>query len=84
MKEINYKRCSIDELKLKDVINVSDGTRLGTVNDVEIDLVNGRLVSIILQGGYKFLGLLGKEDDLVIPWEDIKKIGDDVIIIEMN
>jgi len=82
MKERDNIICSINELKAKEVINIHDGARLGTVSDVEIDLENGKLISIILQGAYRLMGFLGKENDLVIQWNDIKKIGDDVIIID--
>lgn len=74
--------CNVDDLKAKEVICVSDGAKLGFVSDVEIDLESGRLVSVIVQGSYKFMGMFGKEEDIVIKWENIKKIGDDVIIIE--
>lgn len=82
MKEKDLDTCSINELKAKEVINIRDGARLGTLSDVELDLETGRLVSIILPGSYRLMGFLGREDDLVIRWEDIKKIGDDVIIID--
>ncbi len=74
--------CSINELRSKEVINVSDGARLGFVSDVEIDLENGRLVALIVPGAYRLLGLFGRDDDFVIKWENIRKIGDDVIIID--
>lgn len=74
--------CSISELKAKEVIDVSGGERLGYVSDVEIDLGSGRLVSLIVPGQYKLMGFLGREDDIIIKWDKIKKIGDDIIIIE--
>ncbi len=74
--------CSINELKTKEVINVTDGARLGFVSDVEIDLIDGRLTAIIVPGAYRMMGFLGREDDIVIKWENIKKIGDDIIIID--
>ncbi len=74
--------CSINELKTKEVINVSDGARLGFVSDVEIDLKTGRIVSIIVPGQYRLMGFLGREEDIVIKFENIKKIGDDIIIID--
>lgn len=74
--------CSVNELRAKEVINVSDGARLGYVSDVVIDLKDGKLISIIVPGAYRLMGFLGKEDDLIIKWENIKKIGDDVIIID--
>ncbi len=75
-------RCSINELRAKEVINVSDGARLGYISDVEIDLDTGRLIAVVVPGTYRLMGLLGREDDMVITWENIKKIGDDVIIID--
>lgn len=80
MKENNY--CSINELKAKEVINIHDGARLGTINDAIFNLETGQLVSVTLPGQYKLMGFLGREDDAIIRWEDIKKIGDDVIIID--
>ncbi len=74
--------CSINDLKTKEVINVSDGAKLGYVSDVKIDLSNGRLTAIVVPGAYRLMGFLGKDEDIVIRWESIKKIGDDIIIIE--
>lgn len=74
--------CSINELKTKEVINVSDGARLGFVSDVEIDLESGRLTALVVPGAYRLMGFLGKEEDIIIKWENIKKIGDDIIIID--
>ena len=75
-------KCSINDLKAKEVINISDGARLGFVSDVEIDLSDGRLVSIMVEGPYRLMGLFGKTADIVIKWENIKKIGNDIIVIE--
>lgn len=74
--------CSVNELRAKEVINVTDGARLGYVSDVEIDLENGKIISVIVPGAYRLMGFLGREEDLEIKWENIKKIGDDVIIVE--
>ncbi|SDF06895.1 YlmC/YmxH family sporulation protein [Sporolituus thermophilus] len=70
------------DLKLKEVINVGDGKRLGTITDIEIDIETGRLTAIVVPGPGKFLGLFGRNDDIVIPWEKIHKIGLDVILVE--
>ena len=74
-------KCSLNELKTKEVINVSDGARLGFVSDVLIDLETGNLTALLVPGAYRLMGFLGKEDDVVIRWEKIKKIGDDIIIV---
>lgn len=73
--------CTINDLKSKEVINISDGARYGFVADVELDMETGKLLSIIIPGGYKFFGMLGRENDIVIPWSNIEKIGDDIILV---
>lgn len=73
--------CRIEELCRKDVINIKDGCRLGFVEDVEIDVCDGRVVAIVIYGRCKFFGIFGREDDLVIPWCDIQKIGEDTILV---
>ena len=73
---------SVNDLKAKEVINVSDGARLGFVSDVEIDIKSGKITSILVPGSYRLMGFLGRDEDIVIRWENIKKIGDDIIIID--
>ena len=73
--------CRIDELKNKQVVCVKNGCVLGFVSDIEMDTLNGKLTSIIIFGRWKMLGLFGKEDDLIIPWEDICVIGEETILV---
>ncbi len=73
--------CRIDELKNKQVVCVKDGCVLGFVSDVELDTTSGILTSIIIFGRFKFFGLFGKEDDIVIPWNDIKVIGNETVLV---
>jgi len=72
------------ELRQKEIINISDGKRLGFVSDVEINMETGVIESIIIPSESKLFRVLSKENDIVIPWEDIKKIGIDVILIDKN
>jgi len=74
----------ISDLENRDVVNVVDGRRLGNIVDVELDLESGRIVAVILPGAQRFLGVFGRENDLVIPWDRIKKIGADVILVEVS
>ena len=73
---------TFQELRAKEVIHVGDGERLGFISNLELDAVTGRVISISVPGRYKAFGFLGKEPDRVIPWEKIKKIGDDLVIVE--
>lgn len=77
-------RCRVDDLRHKDVINVKDGTRLGSVCDVEIDTTNARVAAVVIYGKLRLLGILGREDDIVIQWKDIEVVGDDTILVSYN
>ncbi len=70
------------DLKIKEVVNVIDGKRLGGITDIEIDVDSGRLTAIVVPGPGRFLGLFGRNEDIVIPWEKISKIGVDCILVE--
>lgn len=70
------------DFRQKEVINIYDGKRLGYVTDVDIDLEKGLLNAIIIPGSGKILGLFGGEADIVIPYHDIKIIGDDLILVD--
>ncbi|MDT8901630.1 YlmC/YmxH family sporulation protein [Anaeroselena agilis] len=70
------------DLKIKEVVNVVDGKRLGAITDIEIDIESGRLTAIVVPGPGRFLGLFGRNEDVVIPWDKISKIGVDCILVE--
>lgn len=72
------------ELRQKEVINICDGARLGFVYDVEVNMQTGNVEAIIVPGSGKFLGVFGKDTDYIIPWERIKKIGDDIILVDFD
>ncbi|MEH6992041.1 YlmC/YmxH family sporulation protein, partial [Neobacillus drentensis] len=64
-----------------DVVNVSDGKKLGNIGDIEINLSTGKIEAVIVTGNGKVLGFFGREEDIVIPWKNIIKIGQDVILV---
>ena len=70
------------ELKYKEVIDIKTGFRLGYVCDAEYDDSGGQLVSIITPGRAKLFGILGREDDTVLPWSDIVRVGNDIILVD--
>jgi YlmC/YmxH family sporulation protein len=71
----------ISEFQIKDVVNVSDGKRLGNIGDIEINLTTGKIDAVVISGAGKVLGFFGREEDIVIPWKNIIKIGQDVILV---
>lgn len=72
------------DFRHKEVININDGKRLGYVQDVCADLESGIITSIIVPGGNsKFLSIFSQSNDIVIPWQNIKCIGEDLILVEI-
>ncbi len=76
--------CRIVDLKNKEVINIKDGMKIGCVNDVEVDMKSAKLLAIVVYGKLKCCGLFGREDDIIIRWEDIEVIGEDTILVCHN
>jgi len=74
----------VSDLKVRDVVDVSDGRRLGFISDLEIDLEAGRVTAIVVPGPGRLWGLFGREPDYVIPWGRIRKIGADVILVDIS
>jgi YlmC/YmxH family sporulation protein len=70
--------------KNNEVVNLSDGRRLGFVSDADINFESGRLEAIMVAGAGKLFGAPAKDSELIIPFEKIKKIGDDVIIVDIE
>ena len=70
------------ELRYKEVIDIHSGFRLGYVCDAEYDDAEGRILSLITPGRARFFGLLGREDDYVLPWSSIARVGRDIILVD--
>ena len=76
--------CSLSELKQKEIIDITDGTKIGFVDDVEMNLETSSVTSLIVYGRPRFFGLFGREDDYVICWSDIEIIGEDTILVSCD
>lgn len=75
---------STQDLKSKEVINIYDGKSLGYVYDIEVNLEKGLIEGIIVPAQRGFFNFFGRGDnDYVIKWRDIKRIGDDVILVDV-
>lgn len=76
----------LSDLMGKEVVNLLDGARLGVVGDSDlvINVPTGQIESIVLPGRGRLISFLGDVQDLIIPWEAVKKIGSEVIIVELD
>ena len=74
----------ISELGQRDIINLVDGSRLGPVRDVYIDLESGQVLSLVLSGERKYFKLLNAGSDIIVPWDMVKKIGVHTVLVEVG
>lgn len=76
----------LSELVGKEIINIFDGSRLGTIGDSDliIDPESGSIESIILPQRSNFLNLWLDRQNFIVPWKTVKKIGNEVIIVELD
>ncbi len=77
---VSMSHVSGENIREKEVINSCDGRRLGYVSDIEFDICDGRITAIVLPSKGGFLGCGG--ENIVIPWEKIQKIGEDIILVD--
>ena len=75
-------KCKVTDLRNKEIVESRSGCRLGTADDVEIDTVTARLISVIIYGRPKFFGLMGRYEELVIEWDHIELVGEDTILVD--
>ena len=71
------------DFRSREVINLTDGERMGFVCDLEIDKESGQINALVVPSKDK-LGIFSKTRRISIPWDAIKKIGDDIILVNMK
>lgn len=72
------------ELREKEVVNICDGKRLGCIVDVEFDICSGKMEKFIIPGPGRICGVFGSDCEYVIPFACVKKIGPDIILVEIQ
>ena len=73
---------TLSELRTKEIIDVHDGRRLGRVMDLEFCQKTSRVTALVAPADTTFMqSLRGEKVGLVIPWNQICRIGDDVILV---
>lgn len=71
-------------LQEKEVINICDGRRLGCVCDLELDAISGKICTLIIPECGSKWNFFGKERAFFVPWRCIRRIGDDIILVEVD
>ena len=72
------------DLRNREIVNITDGRRLGHVIDFEINIISGQICALFVPGPSKWFQVINPAPDHRIPWQCIKRIGDDVILVELD
>ena len=71
----------LSELQNKDIVNINNGSKIGKIIDILIN-ENGNMNALIIQKT-KIINIFSNNGEIEIKWNQIKKIGDDVILVNM-
>ncbi len=72
---------SYTELRSKDVVNLLNGTKMGKIIDIIVDGNGKKVLGIVVPGIRK---IFKNNEDIFIPWENISKIGTDIILVDIE
>jgi YlmC/YmxH family sporulation protein len=71
---------AINNLRQMEIIDINSGSKLGYIKDFKVDCDDYRIISILLPTQKS--SWFNKNNSVEIPWEKIKKIGVDVILVD--
>ena len=74
--------CRLAELRYKEIIDISDGTRYGYVGDVVVDTEGGHIRALVVYGRLRLFGVFGREEERIFPWSSVCRLGEDIILVE--
>lgn len=75
---------SIRELQRKEVINTKTCASMGFVTDIEFDVKCGKITALVVPGPGKICCFFGRDTVYVIPWECVRQIGEDIILVTIE
>ena len=74
---------SFCKLRNKDVVNLCDGKNLGNITDIIFDSHSGKICGIIVPNSTSIFKIFKDSNSIFIPYENICKIGKDIILVDI-
>ena len=72
----------LGDLQEKDIVNINDGKKVGRIIDAEVNEM-GVIEYLVIEEKRSFNSLFSKDSEITIRFKDIKKIGTDVILVDI-
>ena len=73
----------LSDLQNKDVVNITDGRKIGNIIDININL-EGKMEGLIVEKSKFLVSMFSTKDEIEVKWGQIEKIGEDVILVKLN
>lgn len=74
----------LSDLQSKDIVNMLDGRNIGNIIDVKIDERTGAIIALVVEPSKKMLSFMSRDADTEIAWQNIERIGEDVILVRLS
>ena len=74
----------LSELQKKDIVSIRDGKKIGKIVDVEFDVKSGYMIHFVIEKAHFVRSLFSQTEELNIKFTQIKKLGEDVILIDIS
>lgn len=74
----------LSELQKKDIVSLKDGKKIGRIIDVEFDPSSGYMIKFVIERAHFVRSLFYSTEELTIKFTQIKKMGEDVILIDIS
>lgn len=71
----------LSEIQSKDIITL-DGKLVGNIIDIVIN--DGKIENLVVEKSKFFISMLSSKNEIEIKWNQIKTIGDDVILVDLK
>ncbi len=77
-------RLTLEEIRKKEVVNLTDGTCFGFTDDIVIDTETKQVIALVMKGETGIFGIFSAEEKISVPWEKIDTIGRDTILVKTD
>lgn len=74
----------LSELQKKDIVDIKTGRKIGKIVDIEFDISSGYMIKFIIESNGILKNIFSSNEDIVIRFSQIKKLGEDVILIDIS
>ncbi len=73
----------LSDLQNKDIVNITDGRKIGNIIDINIS-VQGHMEGLIVEKSKFLVSMFSNKDEIEVKWNQIEKIGEDVILVRLT